>query len=299
MGEIVLHGQKFKITGNEPTPQEQLAIDSYLDYREQSSGKTGNKELDDQAILTLKPEDVLSEANKGKYNKDTENFINSPSFKRIVLEVGLSIVGGVAGAALAPVTGGASLAASAALAARVARLARPLLNISANTVSRIGVGTAGGAVGGATGAALAQKFDPKEDIVITMSSLGSNFCAKAAPVAPPTAPPAVPTPILLTVFAEIFNNGLASLATLAAKAAEAAKEAPPVTGAKAAPATPPTIDKPTSRTILLKLGLFIKFSVSLLYLPLFASDKTSSGFNVKIAWSSNSLLPVFPDDCSL
>ena len=165
MGEIVLHGQKFKITGNEPTPQEQLAIDSYLDYREQSSGKTGNKELDDQAILTLKPEDVLSEANKGKYNKDTENFINSPSFKRIVLEVGLSIVGGVAGAALAPVTGGASLAASAALAARVARLARPLLNISANTVSRIGVGTAGGAVGGATGAALAQKFDPKEDIV--------------------------------------------------------------------------------------------------------------------------------------
>jgi len=165
MGEIVLHGQKFKIKGDTPTPREQVAIDSYLDFREQSSGLTGNKTLDEQAIISLKPEDVLSETNKGKYNKDTEGFLNSPSFKRLVAEVGLSIVGGIAGAALAPVTGGASLAASAGLAARVARLARPLINISANTVSKIGAGTAGAAIGGGTGAALAQTFDPKEDIV--------------------------------------------------------------------------------------------------------------------------------------
>ena len=41
MGEIVLHGQKFKIKGDTPTPREQVAIDSYLDFREQSSGLTG------------------------------------------------------------------------------------------------------------------------------------------------------------------------------------------------------------------------------------------------------------------
>jgi hypothetical protein len=63
------------------------------------------------------------------------------------------------------VTGGASLVTSAGLAARVARIARPLINISENTVRRIGAGTAGAAIGGGTGAGLAQAFDPKEDIV--------------------------------------------------------------------------------------------------------------------------------------
>jgi|DEB0MinimDraft_10_1074344.scaffolds.fasta_scaffold09389_2 hypothetical protein len=177
MGEIVLHGQKFKIKGDTPTPSEQVAIDSYLDFREAKSGLTGNQAFDEQGILSLTPEEILSESKKGKYNKDTEGFLNSPSFKRIVAEVALSIVGGIAGAALAPVTGGTSLAASAGLAARVARMARPLLNISANTVSKIGAGTAGAAVGGGTGAALAQAFDPKEDIVreVTRGALQGGF----------------------------------------------------------------------------------------------------------------------------
>lgn len=165
MGEIIVNGQKFKIKGDSPTATEQVAIDSFLDYRENTSGLTGNKTFDEQGVLTLSPEEVLSEANKGKYNKDTESFLGSPSFKRLVTEVGLSIAGGIAGVALAPVTGGGSLAASAGLAANVARLSRPLLNISANTVRKIGAGTAGAAVGGGTGAALAQTFDPKEDIV--------------------------------------------------------------------------------------------------------------------------------------
>lgn len=165
MGEIVVHGQKFTIKGDTPTPTEQVAIDSFLDFRENTSGLTGNKEFDEQGVLTLSPEEVLSEANKGKYNKDTESFLGSPSFKRLVTEVGLSIAGGIAGVALAPVTGGGSLVASAGLAARVASLSRPLLNISANTVRKIGAGTAGAAVGGGTGAALAQTFDPRDDIV--------------------------------------------------------------------------------------------------------------------------------------
>ena len=45
----------------------------------------------------ITPEDVLSDAQKGKYNKDTESFLSSPDFMRIVTEVGLSIAGGIAG----------------------------------------------------------------------------------------------------------------------------------------------------------------------------------------------------------
>ena len=133
----------------------------------------------------------------------------------------------------------------------------------------------------------------------TISSLGSKVCAKAAPVPPPIVAPAVPAPIFLTVLAEIFNKGLDRLATLAAKPAEATKDPPPVTGANATPAIPPAIDKPTSVTNLLKLGLPKKLSVSLLYLPLLASDKTSSGERVKTPCSSNALLPVRPDVFSL
>jgi hypothetical protein len=43
MGEIVLHGQKFKIKGDAPTPQEQVAIDSYLDFRETNAEATGKR----------------------------------------------------------------------------------------------------------------------------------------------------------------------------------------------------------------------------------------------------------------
>ena len=46
----------------------------------------------------ISPEDVLLDAEKGKYNKDTESFLKSPTFMRIVTEVGLSIAGGVADA---------------------------------------------------------------------------------------------------------------------------------------------------------------------------------------------------------
>ncbi len=70
--------------------------------------------------------DVLTEAQKGKYNQDTESFLSSPSFMRIATEVGLSIAGGIAGVAMAPFSGGSSLALTATTAARIARIARPL-----------------------------------------------------------------------------------------------------------------------------------------------------------------------------
>ena len=164
MPEIVQGGQTFEIKGDAPTPQEQVAIDTFLQARNLDDEKTGIQDLDEGRIF-LTPDQILSDAQKGKYNKDTESFLSSPTFKRIVTEVGLSIAGGIAGAAAAPFSGGASLAVTATMAARIARLARPLLNISANTVGKIGRATAGAAIGGGTGAGIAQAFDPKEDIV--------------------------------------------------------------------------------------------------------------------------------------
>jgi len=164
MAEIVQAGQTFEIKGDRPTPQEQVAIDTFLQARNLDDEKTGIQDLDDGQIF-ITPEDILSDAQKGKYNQDTESFLSSPSFKRIITEVGLSIAGGIAGAALAPISGGSSLALTATMAARVARIARPLLNISAGTVGKIGRATVGAAAGGGSGAAIAQAFDPKEDIV--------------------------------------------------------------------------------------------------------------------------------------
>jgi hypothetical protein len=164
MAEIVQGGQTFEIKGDEPTPQEQIAIDTFLKARNLDDEMTGIQDIDEGRVF-ITPEDVLSEAEKGKYNKDTETFLSSPTFKRIVTEVGLSIAGGVAGFAAAPFTGGSSLIGTAAAATRIARLVRPLINLSSRQVAKMGSGTVGAALGGGSGAAIAQTFDPKEDIV--------------------------------------------------------------------------------------------------------------------------------------
>ncbi len=163
MAEIVVQGNTFKIKGTEPTPKEQVAIDSVLAAKG-ATGKDGGLSFDDEMKLMITPEDVLSDAQKGKYNKDTESFLASPDFMRIVTEVGLSIAGGVAGVALAPFSGGSSLVGTGLMAARVARIARPLLNLSKNKQRLIG-GVTGAGLGGGAGAAISQTFDPKESIV--------------------------------------------------------------------------------------------------------------------------------------
>ena len=162
MAEIVVQGNTFKIKGTEPTPKEQVAIDSVLAAKK-VEGK-GGLSFNDEMKLMITPEDVLSDAQKGKYNKDTESFLASPEFMRIVTEVGLSIAGGVAGVALAPFTGGSSLVGAGLMAARVARIARPLLNLSKGKQRLIG-GVTGAGLGGGAGAAISQTFDPKESIV--------------------------------------------------------------------------------------------------------------------------------------
>ena len=161
MGEIVVKGEKFLIKGDQPTAKEQLAIDTVLAAQKKQGGVLN---FDDQLRLQITPEDVLSDAVKGKYNKDTEDFLSSPTFGRIVLEVGLSIAGGIAGMAAAPFTGGSSLIGTGLAAARVARIARPLLNLSAKKQKFVAA-TAGAGLGGGAGAAIAQTFDPRESIV--------------------------------------------------------------------------------------------------------------------------------------
>ena len=93
MSEIIISGQKFKIKGDQPTPKEQLAIDTFLSGQKQKR----TFDFDTENELMISPEDVLLDAEKGKYNKDTESFLKSPTFMRIVTEVGLSTPGIVTG----------------------------------------------------------------------------------------------------------------------------------------------------------------------------------------------------------
>jgi hypothetical protein len=79
---------------------------------------------------------------------ETDSFIGSPSFKRLLLEAGLAIGGTV-------LSGGLALPATAA---RVGFLARPFL-------MQLGKSSFGSAVGSGTGAGIAQTFDPKDDVV--------------------------------------------------------------------------------------------------------------------------------------
>lgn len=165
MGTVTMEGIDFTISGNEPTQEESIKIQTALAAKKQGMLKTGNKAVDEQlSTFQITPKDVLDESELGKYDEDTENFLSSPTFKRLVLEVGFSIAGAVGGAALAPVTGGTSLAATTASVAnlsRVARYARPLLNMANKKLTRM---TIGAAAGGGTGAGVAQFVDPKEDI---------------------------------------------------------------------------------------------------------------------------------------
>ena len=68
MAEIVQGGQTFEIKGDEPTPQEQIAIDTFLKARNLDDEMTGIQDIDEGRVF-ITPEDVLSEAEKGKYNK--------------------------------------------------------------------------------------------------------------------------------------------------------------------------------------------------------------------------------------
>ena len=51
MAEIVQAGQTFEIKGDQPTPQEQVAIDTFLQARNLDDEKTGIQDIDDGQIF--------------------------------------------------------------------------------------------------------------------------------------------------------------------------------------------------------------------------------------------------------
>ena len=58
MAEIVQGGQTFEIKGDEPTDQEQIAIDTFLKARNFDDEMTGIQDIDEGRVF-ITPEDVL------------------------------------------------------------------------------------------------------------------------------------------------------------------------------------------------------------------------------------------------
>jgi len=125
MGKINVEGLGVvEIAGDEPTAAEALDIKN-------------------------RSEEILAENLSEAYgNKQGEEYAEGVNFKRVLLEVGLSIGGALA-------TGGAALP---VIAARASMLSRPFF-------SQLAKSSFGSAVGGGVGGGLAQTFDPKDDIV--------------------------------------------------------------------------------------------------------------------------------------
>ena len=61
MAEIVVAGQTFEIKGDQPTPQEQVAIDTFLQARNLDDEKTGIQDIDNGQVF-ITPEDILTDA---------------------------------------------------------------------------------------------------------------------------------------------------------------------------------------------------------------------------------------------
>lgn len=140
---------EVEIQGDTPTPEESRIILKAVEAKKQekiaqdipSLGET--YVTDTQLSSGLTPEEVAAQ------DQALANYLKSPEFGRLVLEIGGATIGSIA-------TGGLALPA-AAVAARAGMLARPFL-------SKLAQSSAGAAVGGGAGAGAAQTFDPKDDV---------------------------------------------------------------------------------------------------------------------------------------
>ena len=152
MGTINVEGiGTVQIKGDQPTPEEARIIlkaaeakklekanaDAYA--YQQSTGETYVSDRELTGEMVGAGSDI---------DKAVTDFITSPEFARLVLEIG----GGVAGAAF---TGGAT---APLTVARVATVAQPFLR-------QLAIRSAGAGAGGAVGSIAAQPIDPKDDMV--------------------------------------------------------------------------------------------------------------------------------------
>jgi hypothetical protein len=152
MGTINVEGiGTVQIQGAQPTPEEARVILKAVEAKklekenadayayQQSTGETYVTDRELTGEMVGAGSDV---------DKAVADFVTSPAFGRLLLEVG----GGVAGAYL---TGGASVPLSTA---RVAAIAQPFLK-------QLAIRSAGAGAGGAVGSVVAQPLDPKDDMV--------------------------------------------------------------------------------------------------------------------------------------
>jgi hypothetical protein len=152
MGTINVEGiGTIQIQGAQPTPEEARVILKAVEAKKLEKQNTDDYAYQQSTGETYVTDRELTGEMVGAgsdVDKAVADFVTSPAFGRLLLEVG----GGVAGAYL---TGGASVPLSAA---RVAAIAQPFLK-------QLAIRSAGAAAGGGVGSVVAQPLDPKDDMV--------------------------------------------------------------------------------------------------------------------------------------
>jgi hypothetical protein len=152
MGSINVEGiGTVQIQGAQPTPEEARVILKAVEAKKLEKQNTDAYAYQQSTGETYVTDRELTGEMVGAgsdVDKAVADFVTSPAFGRLLLEVG----GGVAGAYL---TGGASVPLSTA---RVAAIAQPFLK-------QLAIRSAGAAAGGGVGSVVAQPLDPKDDMV--------------------------------------------------------------------------------------------------------------------------------------
>jgi hypothetical protein len=152
MGSINVEGiGTVQIQGAQPTPEEARVILKAVEAKKLEKQNTDAYAYQQSTGETYVTDRELTGEMVGAgsdVDKAVADFVTSPAFGRLLLEVG----GGVAGAYL---TGGASVPLSTA---RVAAIAQPFLK-------QLAIRSAGAGAGGAVGSVVAQPLDPRDDMV--------------------------------------------------------------------------------------------------------------------------------------
>ena len=149
MGIINIEGLgEIEIQGDTPTPEESRLILKAAEARKQEKIAQDLPSTQETFVTERELSSGLTKEEISAQDKALSDFVLSPEFGRLVLEVG----GAIGGAAL---TGGLSAPASIA---RIAMISKPFLK-------QLLKSSAGAGVGSGTGGGVAQIIDPKDDMV--------------------------------------------------------------------------------------------------------------------------------------
>lgn len=150
MGIINIEGLgEIQIQGDTPTPEESRIILKAAEAKKQEKTAQDIPSLGETYVTDTQLSSGLTKEEVAAQDQALGEYLKSPEFGRLVLEIGGATIGSIA-------TGGLGLPA-AAVAARAGMLARPFL-------TKLAQSSAGAATGGGTGAGVSQIFDPKDDV---------------------------------------------------------------------------------------------------------------------------------------